>query len=187
MGELDIRAADDLDGLDDVVGIFLQALLQFRADGKHGRRAAGVARVHAHGVDVLDKTDRDDLVFGVPNHFQLQFFPAQDRFLHKDLSDETGGDPPAGDGAQFLQVVNEAAARAAHRVGRADHDGIAEFRCDLLRLFHGISRLAQRHIYSQAVHGFLEGDPVLAAFDGVHLDAKHLDIIFFQDSRFRQL
>ena len=82
------------DGLDDVVGVFLQALLQFRVDGQHGGGAVGIAGVHAHGVHVLDETDRDHLVLGVPHHLQFQFLPAQHRFLHQDLAHQAGGRCP---------------------------------------------------------------------------------------------
>jgi len=34
--------------------------------------------VHAHGVNIFDKTNGDLLVFGVTDHFQFQFFPAQE-------------------------------------------------------------------------------------------------------------
>ena len=49
VGELDVRAADDLDGVDDVVGVLLELLLQLRVDGQHGGGAVGVAGVDAHG------------------------------------------------------------------------------------------------------------------------------------------
>ena len=121
VGELDVRAADHLDRLDDVVRVLLQFLLQFLVDGQHRGRAVGVARVDAHRIDVLDEADGDHLVLGVADDFQFQLFPAQDRLLDQDLSDQAGGQPALGDGAELLHVVDQAAAGAAHRVGRPDH------------------------------------------------------------------
>ena len=187
VGELDVRPADDADGLDDVVGILLEALLEFWADGEHRGRAVGIARVDAHGVDVFDEADGDHLVLGVPDDLQLQLLPAQDRFLDEDLADEAGGDAAAGHDPQFLDVVDEAAAGAAHGVGRADHDRVAEGGGDLLRLLDGVGRLALRHVDAEAVHLRLEGDPVFAPFDGIHLDADHLHAVFLQDPGLVQL
>ncbi|OPZ72446.1 MAG: hypothetical protein BWY80_01130 [Firmicutes bacterium ADurb.Bin456] len=82
VGELDIGSPYHINGLYHGIGIFLQPLLQFRAYGQHGGSAKGIAGMHTHGVNVLDITNGDHLVFGVPYHFQLQFFPAEDRFFH---------------------------------------------------------------------------------------------------------
>ena len=65
MGELDVRAADDADLLNDLVGLLLQALLQILADSEHRGGAEGVARVHAEGIDVLDEADGDHVVLRV--------------------------------------------------------------------------------------------------------------------------
>ena len=142
--ELDVGAADDLDGLDDVVGILLQLLLQLGVDGQHRRGAVGIAGVHAHGVDVLDEADRDHLVLGVADDLQFQFLPAEHGFLDQDLADQAGGEAAAGDDAQFLDVVDEAAARAAHGVGRTDDDRVAEFGGDLFGLLDADRRARSR-------------------------------------------
>ena len=90
MSELDVGAADDLDGLDDAVGVFLKAFLQGRIDGQHGRRAIGVPGVHTHGIHVFDKADRDHLVLGIAHDFQFQLLPAENRFLYQNLMHQTG-------------------------------------------------------------------------------------------------
>ncbi len=40
----------------------------------------------AQGIDVLDKADRDHVALGVADDLELQFFPAEDRFLDEHLS-----------------------------------------------------------------------------------------------------
>ena len=75
--------------------------------------------MHAHGVHVLDEADGDHLVLGVADDLQLQLLPAEHRFLDQDLADQAGGEAAAGDHAQLLDVVDQAAAGAAHGVGRA--------------------------------------------------------------------
>ncbi len=121
MGELDVGPADDPDGVDDVVGIFLESVLELRVDGQHGSRAEGIAGVDPHGVDVLDEADGDLLVLGVADDFQFELLPAQDRFLDQDLADEARRKPRLAIVAEFLDVVDETAAGAAHGVGGPDH------------------------------------------------------------------
>ena len=58
-------------------------------------------------IDVLDEADGDLLALGVADDLQLQLLPAEDGFLDQDLSDEAGGQSPAGDGPQFLDVVDQ--------------------------------------------------------------------------------
>ena len=91
--------------------------------------------MNAHGIHVFDEADGDHLVLGVPDHFQFQFLPAQDRLFDQDLPHQAGGDAPGGDGAQLLHVVDQAAAGAAHGVGRPDDHRIAEFGGDFFGLF----------------------------------------------------
>ena len=95
MRELDIRAADDLDRLDDVVGVLLQPLLELRVDRQHRRGAEGIAGVHAHRIDVLDEADGDHLVLGVAHDLELQLLPAEHGFLDQDLADQAGRDAAA--------------------------------------------------------------------------------------------
>ncbi len=139
------------------------------------------------GVDVLNKADRDHLVLGIAHHFQFELFPAQHRFLDQDLPDQAGRDAARGDDAQFLDVVDQAAARSAHRISRPDHHRVAERLGDLFGVFDRIGRLAARHLDAETVHGFLKRDAVFAALDGIDLDADNLDAVFGQNTGFMQL
>ena len=143
--------------------------------------------MHAQGVDILNEADGDHLTLGVPDHFQLQLFPAQNRFLHQDLAHQRGLQAPGADGFQLLRVVDQAAAGAAHGIGGTQHHGIAQVVRNLQGLVHRIGHLTAGHLDAQLVHGFLEFDPVLAPLDGVHLDADDLHAVFVQNTVFRQL
>ncbi len=78
MGKLDIRPSDDLDGLHDVIRVFLELLLQFPVYGQHRCGTERVPRVDPHGVHVFDETHGDHLILGVPHHLKLELFPAED-------------------------------------------------------------------------------------------------------------
>ncbi|OPY89828.1 MAG: hypothetical protein A4E72_00972 [Syntrophus sp. PtaU1.Bin208] len=183
---MNVRAPDHLDRLDDIVGVFLEFLLKFGIDGQHGGRAVRVSRMHPHGVDILDEADGDHPVLFIADDFQFQFLPAENGLFNEDLTYPAGRNAAAGHGPEFFRIVDESAPRAAHGISRADDHGIAEFGSDFFRLLHGIGRFALRHVDTQARHGFLEGYPVFAALDGVHLDADDLNAVFFQDSQLGQ-
>ncbi len=180
--KLYVRSADHLNGLDDIVRIFLEPLLQLVGNRQHRRGAVGIARVDPHGIDVFDEADGDHVVFRVADDFQLQLLPADDGFFDQNLADEACGDAAACDHPQFLQVVYDAAARAAHGIGRSDHHRIAHFGGDLFRFLHGGGGLAFRHVDSQFVHRFLERDAVFTALDRVHLNADDLDAVLVQNA-----
>ena len=164
----------------------LELPLQLGGNGQHGRRAEGVARMDAHGVDVLDETDGDDLIPGVAHDLELEFLPAGHRFLDQDLAHQAGRQPPAGHHAQVLDVIDEAPARSAQRVGGPDHHRIGELRRNPLGLLDAVSRSAAGHVDPQPVHRLLEGDAVFAALDGIHLHADHFDAVLVERPGARQ-
>ncbi len=171
MGELDVGAADHLDGVDDEVGVILEPCLKLRGDGEHGGRAVGVAGVDPHGVHVLDEADGDLLAPGVPHHLQFQLLPPQHRLLHEDLPDRAGREAAGGNGPELLQVVGEAAAGPPHGVGGPDHHRQPDPSRRLQGLLQGGGDLAAGGLDSEPCHGLLEGFPVLAPLDGIQVDA----------------
>ena len=75
---MNVSATYNLDSVNDIVGIFLKQLLQFRVNGQHGRYTVRISGVHAHSIHILDETDGNLLALGIPHHFQFQFLPSQD-------------------------------------------------------------------------------------------------------------
>ena len=73
--ELDVRAADDADGLDNLERIAAETLLELLVDREEGGRAVAVARMDADRVDVLDEADGDHLVLRVAHYFDLELLP----------------------------------------------------------------------------------------------------------------
>ena len=143
--------------------------------------------MHPHRVHVLDEADGDHLVLGVAHHFQLQFLPAQHRFLDQDLAHHARRQPAAGDHAQFLHVIHVPAARAAQGVGRADDQRVAQLRRHLLGFLDAERRRAPRHVDPQLPHRLLENDPVLALLDRVGLHADNAHAVLGEHARFGEL
>ena len=86
MRKLYVRTTDDLNGFYDAVCIVLQSCLQLLRNRQHGSCTEGISSVYAHGIDVLDKADGDEVVVSITNDLQLQLFPAENGFLNQNLS-----------------------------------------------------------------------------------------------------
>ena len=78
MRELHIRAADNADMFDDLVGLFLKLLLQILVDREHRSRTERVACVDTDRIDILDEADGDHIVVLVADDFELKLFPSED-------------------------------------------------------------------------------------------------------------
>src|SRR4029453_15365165 len=81
--------ADDGDGR---VAHHLVLLVGERLGGRHGD---GVARVHAHGIDVLDGADDDHVVGEVAHDLELELLPPDHRLLDEHAGDGRLGEAPA--------------------------------------------------------------------------------------------
>ena len=184
---LHVGAANNLDGVHDAIALLLEAIDGLLRDGLHGGDAEGVAGVNAHRVDVLDGADGDHLAVGVAHDLKLELLPAEDGLLDEDLVHGACGEATLDHGAQLLDVVHQAAARAAHGVGGAQHAGIAKLAGDVDGLVHAVGNLAPGHLDAQIVHEFLEGLAILAALDGVDLHADDLDAVLVQDAGLGEL
>ena len=133
--ELDVRPAGlDADLADDQprgVAHPLVFLVAERQDRRHGDAVAGV---HAHRIDVLDRADDDEVVGDVAHHLELEFLPADDRFLDEHLVHRAQLEPALGELAELLDVVGDAAADAAERERRPDDQREAERAREIDRL-----------------------------------------------------
>ena len=77
-GELHVRSAGiDADFAQAADGAVAHHLVFAIGEGLGGRDGDGIAGVHAHGIEVLDGTDDDDVVGEIAHDFELEFFPAE--------------------------------------------------------------------------------------------------------------
>src|SRR5437016_14661406 len=81
----------------------------------------GIASVHAHGIEVLDRADDDDVVFEVAHDLKLVFFPAEHGFLDQSFVNRGEIETAGKDLEQLFAVVGHASAGAAERE-RRPHD-----------------------------------------------------------------
>ena len=143
--------------------------------------------MNAHGINVFNKADGNHVVFRIPDYLQLQFFPAQHRFLYQHLSYQAGLQTAGAYRFQLFFIVYQPAAGTAHGVGRTKHYRVAQTISNFQCFFHAVCHFAAGHFDAQLSHRVFKSDTVFTPFDGIYLHTDHFDIVFVQNTGFIQL
>ncbi len=131
---------------------------------RHLRRDGdGVAGVHAHRVEVLDRADDDDVVGAVADDLELELVPAADGLLDEHLADRALVEPARDLADELVARRDEAAAVAAERE-RGSHDRRERDAVERVRRRDGARR---GHAQPARLDGALEELAVLRALDRV--------------------
>ena len=154
--------------------IFLVRQRQRRGDGDR------IPGVDAHRIDILDGADDDGIVRLVADHLHLIFLPAQHAFFHQHFGGRAGIKAAGNDVDEFLAVIGNAAAGAAHgEAGADDRWQTNEFQRGQ-RFLNRVRDAALRRFQADLVHRVAELQPVLGFVDGFGVGTDQLDIVFFQ-------
>ena len=134
--------------------------------------------MHADRIQVLHVADCDHIARAVAHDLVLNLLPARNAALHEHL-------PHAGEAKTVLQNLDEgaavfrnAAAAAAERVRRAQHDRIADFlrkRDSVLDIFDD---LRCRDRLADLLHGLFKELSVLRLLDGQRRGADQAYVVF---------
>ena len=181
-GELDVAAARvDADGADDVDADVAKLLVLAVGEGERGGDRDRVARVHADGVDVLDRADDDRVVGGVAHELELVLLPPEDRLLEQHLGRRRVAQARTADAAEVFFVVREARAETAHRERGAHDEGVAQLGRAREQVVHGVSDHRTGDVRPGIEHQLLEDLTVFALADRVDLRADQLDAVALED------
>ena len=138
-------AGRNADAVEDLARHVAQPLNLFVGQGLSRRDGDAVAGVHAHRVQILNRADDDEIAFGIPHQLQLIFFPAEQALIDQHLAqgallNAVGSDPP-----QFVAIVSDAPAGAAHRERRPNQNRIADDLGKIERVIHRANDFAVRN------------------------------------------
>ena len=150
--------------------VFLVGQRQRRRDGD------GIAGVHAHRIDVFDRADDDAIVRLVADDLHLEFLPAEHALLDQHLVGRRGVDAALDDLDEFVAVVGDAAAGAAHREARADDRGQADVLQRGERLAQRLDVMRARRLEADLGHRLAEQFAILGLVDRLRGGADHLDV-----------
>jgi hypothetical protein len=164
--ELDVRAAGlHADRPDAGECLVAHRLVLAIAQGLLWRDGDRITGMHAHRVDVLDRTDDDGVVRAVAHHLELELLPPCDRLLDEDLVRRARVEAPGRERAQLVVLVREArSATAEHERGPDDHR-VARLLRDCERLVDGVGDPGPRNRQPGIDHRLLEAAAILGAMD----------------------
>ena len=140
--------------------------------------------MHAHRVDILNRTHDDAIIRLVADNFHFVFFPAENAFLDQHLICRRRIDAALDNLDEFRLVVRDAAASSAHREGRPDNRRQADISERLERLRQGFDLVRTRRIKPDLCHGIAEQFTVFRLVDRFGCGPDHLDIVFFEYTHF---
>ena len=143
--------------------------------------------MYADGVDIFNEAYGNNVVVCVAYYLELKLFPAAYALLNEHLTYKAGLESAGADYLQLVDVVDHAAACAAHGVSRTEHNRVLELLSDLHSFLNGICYLAAGHFNAELLHCVLEFDTILAALDRVDLNADHLHVVLFKYASLAQL
>lgn len=144
---------------------------------RHGDRVAGV---HAHRVEVFDRTHDDAVVRGIAHNFHLEFLPAQHRFFHQHFGGRRQFQAAANDVDQLFAVVCNAATAAAKREAGADDGRVADAGLDIQRFFQRVRHFGPGAIQADLAHRHAEQLAVFGHADRFALGTDQLDVVLLQ-------
>ena len=175
--ELDIRAARlDADLADHGQRGVAHVLVFFVGQRLRRGHRDRVARVDAHGIEVLDRADDHDVVVLVAHHLHLVLFPAEHGFFEQHLVDRRRGQPPGYLIAEILHVVGDARTGPAQREAGTHDAGQADLLHHPSRIFQVPDGLAAAHAQADLLHGRLELVALLRLGDHLGRGADHLAV-----------
>ena len=167
--------------LQDRDGVVAQSLQLVVVEGLARRHGDRVARVHAHGVEVLDGAHDDAVAGDVAHDLHLDLLPTLDGLLDQDLGLGRQRQALLADGEKPVMVVGDASAGAAEREGRADDHGVAPEIVDTgLALLNRVGDAGLSDLEADVLHRGGEKLSVLAGLDGVDVAADDLDTVLLE-------
>jgi len=185
--ELHVAAALDLQRADDAkraVPEQMVLLVRQRLTGRDDDRVAGV---YADRVDVLHVADGDRGVVAVAHDLVLDLLVALDALLDEHLLDGREPERVFHQRAELVLAVGEAAAGAAERERRAQHDRIADLFRRLNALVDRVCDQGRQHRLPELLAELLEQLAVLGALDRARRRAEQLDLALAQHALFLEL
>src|SRR5215210_520021 len=136
----------------------------------------------AHGVDVLNGADHDDVVGEVSHDLELELLPPCDALFDEGATYWTRVETFDDGAAEFAVVGGCCPSLTAEGEARADDEGEADLRCEVLGPGEATDRAARGYFQADTAHGLREELAVLGLADRGDGGAEKLHIQFVEDA-----
>ena len=156
--ELNVRAAGlDADLANDRERRVAHHLIFLVGQRLHRRDSDRIACVHAHRIEIFDRTNDNAVIHSVAHHFHLEFFPADERLFDQHFANRRHGKTAAGDFVQIVRIIGDAAAAPAECERRPnDERKSSDFFCDAARVGKRTRNARAGNVQTDPQHRFLE-------------------------------
>ena len=138
--------------------------------------------MHAHGVEVLDRADHDDVVAAVAHELELVLLPPDDRLLEEDLVGGARLEAGARDAQQVRLVVGNPGSGSAHGEGRAHDDRVPQADHRLAAVLDAVADSRARTLCSHVRHDSAEELAILPALNGVDIRTDELHAVALESA-----
>src|SRR6185437_4428092 len=140
------------------------------------------AGMYAHGVEVLNRADDDDVVGEVAHYLKLVLLPAQHALFNQALVDGREVEATREDLHQLFAVVGYAASGAAERKAGPDEHGEPDFAREVEAIAQIVHQRGFRHIEPDADHRILEEQAIFRLLDGPKLGADQIHVVLVENA-----
>ncbi len=186
-GKLDIASAGDAELTYDVERSRAEHLIFLVRERLGRRHDNGIAGVNTDRIDVFHVADGDAVAGRVAHDLVFDLFPAGDRALNKDLSHTGKPETILQNLSEFHHVVRDAAAGTAKRIGRTEHDRVADLLGELHAVLNIFDDLRGSDRLADLLHRLLEHKAVLRLLDREGRRSEELYMMALKESGFCKL
>ena len=159
---------------------FLQQFQFFiveRASRSYNDRFTGV---DTQRVEVFHAGYSEAVVVRVADHFELDFFPAFQRFFYQDLLGE--GERAFGQFQEFFFVSADTATQTSQRVSRTYHHRITDLAGSSDGILHAFYRLTYRSLHIDFIQFLHEQVTVFRVHDSFYRCTEYFHSIFIKNT-----
>ena len=186
-GELNVRSTRlHAHFADDGNGGITHKLVLFVRQSLGGGDGNGIARVHSHGVKILDGADDHDIVIQVAHDFELKFLPADDRFLDQDFVNGRELKSAAGNFFKLFAVESDSTSSSPKSVGGTNHGRKSNLVDNSGSLFKAVGKSRSRYFQADLFNSSPEKATILGHPDCIQFSADHFDAKLIQNPLFTQ-
>ena len=149
-----------------------------------GRYGHTISRVDTHRVEVLNRTDDDEVSLSVAQQFQFVFFPTHDALFYQNFMDGGGNEAVLEGFVKFFGSIDKTATRSSQGERRTDYQRKPDFLRNFLAFEERFGGAAFTNPRAQFQHFKAEFLTVFGGFDGFDIHPYDLDTVFFPNTGF---
>ena len=142
--------------------------------------------MHAHRIEIFNRTNDNSIAGLIAHHFQFKLFPTQHALFNQHFMHRRKIDAALQNFNHLFAVVGDATARSTHGETGTQNDGITNALGKFQPRLNVVHQLRLRHIQANLAHRIFKQQPVFSFLNGANVGANQLHAALFQHARFSQ-